>query len=633
MDNEDQVPRHPERARLAVLLFAQHLCRQDIPQEDAWHHFVKVANDIADGTNTDAASALLAIYRLMGADTVVFGEQAGDMLFAELHATATLFQQGLMGYPGIEDAEGVPAQAIAMRRRLRGASTSADSNVRRRRRRIELTLRYQQLLLEAVGSYSKPRDESTWKRRMAHACDQPFSQNALGLGLLMRASILDRLRELEGEVSSFVREGNLAFEADDDFIGYGIEKLAADINQATSGRHAWTTWTTAFSNQIAVMSDDIASRLDEFISGHGRCLVVSDVHLGVAAGNEAAFGAVLDICDRGDRLVLLGDILDFWIHLEGPDDLEKTVVAQWRHLYRQIEALRRRGVTVDYVLGNHDMFVFILEAYGHLDWCASVVARCPQLVSLHQALADYRLASVCDIHYPFLKLSAGNSTFLLTHGHAHELTWHFLTGNPYEDGVFVTFLQTAATVLAYRFARELRGVFNLSRAPIDWVRHTSDLALTITNRHLIQYANRNPRLDTLEQRGAFIDSLVREFEHLITTADRSEIEAIEATRAFDQLEQWHQEPPSAIREATRRYVEENRRELNFRVWSPARSQIAMSTARLNDYQTFDKFICGHYHKPRDQSPDHDSGCLLQPGPTACVMISAQGRVLRPAALF
>jgi len=330
---------------------------------------------------------------------------------------------------------------------------------------------------------------------------------------------------------------------------------------------------------------------------------------------------------------LLGDILDFWIHLERDADLEEVVLAHWRWLHGQLRGLRERGVTVHYVPGNHDMFVFLFEAYGHLDWCASLMARCPQLSRMHQALADHRLAGVCEIRYPFLKLTTEGPSVLCTHGHVHELTWHFLTGNPYEDGVFLTFLETTATALAYRFARQLRGVFNLQQGPFDWVRHATDIALVITNRHLVHYASRNQRLSSLEQRGQFIDSLAKEFERLLSSTDRGEIDAIEAARAFDQLEKWHQEPAAAVRAATQRYLDDHRHELNFHIWSPARSQVAMSTARMEDCRNFDQFVFGHYHQPRDQSPDHDDGCLLRPGPTSCLMVDSRGRILRPAAIF
>jgi len=502
-----------------------------------------------------------------------------------------------------------------------------EPDVRRRRRRIELALRYQELFLAAMGFYAKPRDEASWRGYASEIRERPFSENALGLASLYRASILDRLRALQGDARSFSGAEN------DDFIGRAIEEVVRKIDRHLAGRPQSISWSTAFEEHVSALRQDVEARLEEFVPGKQRHLVVSDVHLGVAAGNGDAFRDVLDVCEQGDQLILLGDILDFWIHLEKDENLEDVVVAHWRQLYRQLRHLRERGVAVHYVPGNHDMFVFLFEAYGHLDWCGSVMTRCPQLLRMHQALADHRLAAVCEIRYPFLKLATGGPSVLYTHGHAHELAWHFLTGNPYEDGVFLTFLETAATVLAYRFARELRGLFNLVQGPIDWVRHATDIALVITNRHLTEYAKRNPRLDTLEQRGQFVDSLVTEFERLSSSAEGSEIKAIEAARAYDRLQQWHRAPAASVRAATQRYLDDHRSELNFHLWSPARSQIAMSTSRMQDYRTFDQFVFGHYHQPRDQAPDHDGGCLLRPGPTSCLMITPQGRILRPAGIF
>lgn len=442
-----------------------------------------------------------------------------------------------------------------------------------------------------------------------------------------------RLDDLKSAIAQLSVKRNPAGSFRDGFISASIEEVVDRLDKLVEPDERLKSWRELFEFHGAALLREIEGQLLEFDAGH-RCWVVSDAHLGLAGGNDEAFSNVLDACETGDRLILLGDILDFWIHLEHQSDLEEAVAAEWRLLHARLAALRERDVSITYIPGNHDMFVFVLEGVGHLDWCSSLVARCPSLARLRQDLADYPLSSVCEIQYPFLKLEFNGVSTLFTHGHVHELQWHFLTGNPYEDGMILAFIQTTATVLAYRFARQLRGVFNLVlNAPTDWVRHTTDVAMAITHRHLNMYSSQKSRLDTRQHRAQFVESLVREFERLTSSPDRNEVRAIEAARAFDQLQKWSDAHVAEIRDDTLRYLKRNATGLNFRIWPLTEFQSAMSTLPFSGIGAFDQFLCGHYHMPRDQFPDYDSGCLLRPGPTACVMLTKDGKIVRPKGVF
>jgi len=79
-------------------------------------------------------------------------------------------------------------------------------------------------------------------------------------------------------------------------------------------------------------------------------LVVADAHLGqVAPAVESAFHRFLQaVPDLGDALLINGDLFDFWF--------EYGAVIPRRHFttVAQLHALRRRGIPITFVGGNHD---------------------------------------------------------------------------------------------------------------------------------------------------------------------------------------------------------------------------------------------------------------------------------------
>ena len=79
-----------------------------------------------------------------------------------------------------------------------------------------------------------------------------------------------------------------------------------------------------------------------------KCIAVSDVHLGIEYSNRSKFIDFIDnLGDDVDRLVLLGDILEFWrrdpvgVLLENTDIIQKLMSLE-------------PEINVSYVVGNHD---------------------------------------------------------------------------------------------------------------------------------------------------------------------------------------------------------------------------------------------------------------------------------------
>lgn len=634
-DDETPIQRH---AREAVGLFSSPLYREEIREGVDIRTYVSarlvgVSDSIEAGTDTADSRRLLEIFRSRRPETAVYDDAAKHELFVALRTAATFIPKGYFCYknpPEYEEERPFPIGNAASRADTpRGAE-----GVRSYRRRLELSLRYQQLFLEAVLSFSKPSGKSHWHKKAGEARDDPFSTHALGLNKWSSGmSISVRLEELKVAVGELLSERSAVGAGRDAFIAASIEELVGEIDKRVEAEGPPKSWQERFVSHGTRLLKEYGDRVLEFEAG-SRCWVVSDVHLGIGSGNDGAFVTLLDACEKGDRLILLGDILDFWIHLERNADLEAAVAAQWRLLHERLSDLRDRGVLVTYVPGNHDMFVFLLEGMGKLDWCSTLVARCQSLKTIHESLLDYPLSSVCEIVYPFVKLEFNGLSTLLTHGHAHELQWHFLTGNPYENNMIVAFIQTASTVMAYRFARQLRGLFNVAlNSPTDWVRYTTDVAMSITNKHLNAFSGQSPRLNTNQRRAQFVDDLVLEFERQTSSYDRSGVQGIELRRAFDQLEQWSESPVAEIRAETESYLAKNPSGLNFRIWESTGGQPVMSTDLFQNIGPFDQFLCGHYHMPRDQHPDYDGGCLLRPGPTACMLITKYGKIVRPTGLF
>lgn len=113
--------------------------------------------------------------------------------------------------------------------------------------------------------------------------------------------------------------------------------------------------------------------------------VVSDIHLGFSNAQVDAFSAFLDLPEtrKLKKLILLGDILDFWV----ADD--KTIFENVHHILWKIERLNCEKILV---IGNHD---YILSGY--------IGKYIPDL----QIIESY----TCEV---------GNKTYLFIHGHQFD---------------------------------------------------------------------------------------------------------------------------------------------------------------------------------------------------------------------
>lgn len=87
-------------------------------------------------------------------------------------------------------------------------------------------------------------------------------------------------------------------------------------------------------------------------------VAVSDIHLGIRPNDprERRFKNFLiylreNLLERGDNLVLLGDIFDFWRRQLS------DVLLQSEGIIEKLLELNQRGVRLHYVIGNHDYYM------------------------------------------------------------------------------------------------------------------------------------------------------------------------------------------------------------------------------------------------------------------------------------
>lgn len=86
-------------------------------------------------------------------------------------------------------------------------------------------------------------------------------------------------------------------------------------------------------------------------SNQGRVVFVSDAHFGSGAHESerrASFADFLDSQHGCERLVIAGDLFQFWF------DLGRTIPQGYFDILHALYRLRRSGARVDYLAGNHD---------------------------------------------------------------------------------------------------------------------------------------------------------------------------------------------------------------------------------------------------------------------------------------
>lgn len=91
-----------------------------------------------------------------------------------------------------------------------------------------------------------------------------------------------------------------------------------------------------------------------------RAAIVSDVHIGrLNDAHQHHFVRWLDALDA-EQLILLGDVFHWWWGVEG------LVLAEFVPVLAALERVRRRGIPICYVPGNHDFALgpFFKESLG-----------------------------------------------------------------------------------------------------------------------------------------------------------------------------------------------------------------------------------------------------------------------------
>ncbi|MBU0982284.1 MAG: UDP-2,3-diacylglucosamine diphosphatase [candidate division Zixibacteria bacterium] len=85
--------------------------------------------------------------------------------------------------------------------------------------------------------------------------------------------------------------------------------------------------------------------------------IFSDAHLGAGRGehDEAKLANIARLFELvkadGDRLVILGDLFDFWF------EYKHAIPKEHHEMLFMLRDLTRRGIAVDYISGNHDFWM------------------------------------------------------------------------------------------------------------------------------------------------------------------------------------------------------------------------------------------------------------------------------------
>lgn len=363
------------------------------------------------------------------------------------------------------------------------------------------------------------------------------------------------------------------------------------------------------------------------------CIVIcSDVHLGTAASQDKNFYDRLTRVSEGDTVVLLGDILDFWI-FDGDDlagDLVDRIIGEWERLWDSLNQLsNKKGVTIRYVPGNHDAFVFLVEAYQHpeLEWCRAILQRSEVFQEISRATLAKRMTHVASIHYPCFEMSLGNGRTLFTHGHYDNWFWRAIAGIP-EDAMrdrphLSTLLTTASIVYAHKHARGLRAIAARWEG-LERIHHIEDVAISITNAVVRAYLAAEYQL-----RGAFTtaEDLCRLIDHAlaiycddlaqVTSVPLTKVEQRKIRDSLKTLGKLHGRQADTdmmtIYSNTNAYLNSRGAppniSLNRRVSS---HPDGITTDQLSNYCDPDQLVFGHYHNPRMNSPAFDAGGFVLP---------------------
>jgi UDP-2,3-diacylglucosamine pyrophosphatase LpxH len=327
---------------------------------------------------------------------------------------------------------------------------------------------------------------------------------------------------------------------------------------------------------------------------------------------------------RSDEIVvLLGDILDFWIfsRFDKRGDLVNRVIAEWVELWEALKKLHESGTTLHYVPGNHDAFVFFVETAEHFPWSRAVMKRSEELQRIRNKTKDRRMAKLATIHYPFLELSIGSQKILFTHGHYSNWGWRQLAGIPEESRDSVLFLTTASIVLAHKHAGLLRRSVN----ELDWLRRVhgiEDIAISITNAIVQAYDGARQMLkDSPTDMAKVLDcaqSIYFGGKPAISWQEKLKIR--DALLALSEIQGPHMpEDMQGIRDDTMKYLRQASREQNVHLdFSHQQQALAPRFTQFSAFvepQEPDRLVFGHYHNPREADRAYDVGGFVDTSST------------------
>jgi UDP-2,3-diacylglucosamine pyrophosphatase LpxH len=348
---------------------------------------------------------------------------------------------------------------------------------------------------------------------------------------------------------------------------------------------------------------------------------------------------VLEGCRKGDTLILLGDILDFWIRGNEGHWPKDRVVGSWKTLYRELAPLRKREVDVHYVAGNHDSFLFYLEAGYAFEWTDIVLRKSQALTDVFHETARYRMSKVATVHYPFYKLTlspeaAPKITILFTHGHTNERYWRVISGMPESSPSTKAFVTALTTALSHRFAYPLRAVGQISE---HGLRRVTDTGLQITNAVVTAYyLTKGKRVDdNLEEFARLLENAFRDY---FDDASRKESDALDIKAALLTVQQFDERSDLVpFRDLTREMLRrEAHRDSNFTIrYVAPTGYMAMSHMPYNELTEFDRFVRGHTHEASQNEEDpadacYDTGCFAyKKEKYTFLQINPDGRFLYP----
>jgi len=359
--------------------------------------------------------------------------------------------------------------------------------------------------------------------------------------------------------------------------------------------------------------------------------VASDVHLGTSASQREPFFEWLKQRKSGEEVVLLGDILDFWIYGKRDTDsaLLRRIRIEWTSLWNELNGLKSAGVKFRYVPGNHDAFAWFIEAAPYLKWGPQLMERTPLFRNLRDMTSQCRLSHVASIHYPYLELSVAGRSILLTHGH-FDTAWDWISHISETGSGFRVAMTTIATSLAHKHSRKLRRLVNEA----EWLRRThgiEDVSIAITNNIIKAYQDMATRFEF--EPGELIDKIDKAMAvYFGNHAELSKEDDQKIRDALLYLDVQHASRNSgqlqSIYDRTIKGIS-NSKEPNFTIAEPKRDGTSpLSSKEFRNFRFPDALIIGHHHDPRDAPPVYDTGGFVGKLKT-WLAITPDGSIVRP----